>query len=90
MSQHSIALIDPNSTQGTIILSAVYLSSRGQNRRSMNSGFLQGGIMMMLFWRLSDHCLAVRSQTNVSVMGSYRCGLKLFVFAQVSVSVCLV
>lgn len=62
--------------------SADRLSFDRLTRWSINSGYLQGDIRMLLFHRPSDPLLnALRSQRNLVVSGSYWCGSRLFLFA---------
>lgn len=65
MYQHCIALIDPNSIQETSIFIVVCLSSRGQTWPSINLGFLQGGIMVLLIRPSFDQLNASRSHRNL-------------------------
>ena len=75
---HSIALIDPSSVSGSEHCKRCFLViwptdlTRHQFRL-----FLRDGIMMLLFRRLSDPFLAVRSQRNHFVWGWYWRGFAL-------------
>lgn len=60
MSQHSIALIDPNTVQGKRMFKVACLSLSPQNWQSMNSGFLHNSIVMSLFQCPLNPCIAVK------------------------------
>lgn len=65
MYQHSIALIDPNSIQETSIFKVVCLSSSGQTWPSINLGFLQGSITVLLIRPYFNQLTASRSHRNL-------------------------